>query len=299
MKIKKFTDPVLFQSIVREYLIRDEAENNLPLGILSSIIAGEYLETTPYMSLIEEGDKLRLVIMCTPPHPVLFTYQETSPPRAILRNVLIDLSETLGENFTGITANKILAFEIYKTWEELTGKKAKPIMAMRIYKLEQVKPVKGIPGRMRSINRGDEQMLLKWYSNFLSDISDDKPDPDRVKKFVHRFRDIEKLHRGSRGLMFWEVDGTPVSMAGYSGPTPHGIRIGMVYTPKEEREKGYASACTAGLSQHLLDQGFQFCFLFTNLSNQTSNHIYQQIGYEGVCDVDQYSFKDNDQKDES
>jgi predicted GNAT family acetyltransferase len=80
-------------------------------------------------------------------------------------------------------------------------------------------------------------------------------------------------------------------MAGSTGPTPHGIRIGAVYTPPEYRQRGYASACVAYLSQMMLDSGRKFCFLFTDLSNPTSNHIYQQIGYEPVCDVDNYVFE--------
>ena len=36
--------------------------------------------------------------------------------------------------------------------------------------------------------------------------------------------------------------------------------------------------------------GRRFCFLFTDLANPTSNKIYQAIGYEPVCDVDQYGF---------
>ena len=91
--------------------------------------------------------------------------------------------------------------------------------------------------------------------------------------------------------MIWEKKGIPVSMAGYAGPTPNGIRIGAVYTPPEQRKKGYASAVTGGLSQHMLDLGYRFCFLFTDLLNPTSNHIYQQIGYKPVCDVDRYVFK--------
>jgi len=46
----------------------------------------------------------------------------------------------------------------------------------------------------------------------------------------------------------------------------------------------------AGVSQHLLDGGRIFCTLFTDLANPTSNHIYQAIGYEPVCDVDEYQF---------
>ena len=143
--------------------------------------------------------------------------------------------------------------------------------------------------------REDEELVLEWYANFHRDGLGDDPDPSRVKKQVLRYMNAEKLYRG---LMIWDLDGKPVSMAGYSGPTPNGIRIGAVYTPPDLRRKGYASACTAGLSQHLLDLGFQFCFLFTDLLNPTSNHIYQQIGFEPVCDVDQYSFKVDETKDD-
>jgi predicted GNAT family acetyltransferase len=40
----------------------------------------------------------------------------------------------------------------------------------------------------------------------------------------------------------------------------------------------------------LLDQGKQFTSLFTDLSNPTSNSIYQKIGYQPVCDFDLYRF---------
>jgi predicted GNAT family acetyltransferase len=44
------------------------------------------------------------------------------------------------------------------------------------------------------------------------------------------------------------------------------------------------------LSQLLLDTGYAFCFLFTDLNNPTSNHIYQEIGYRAVSDVDSHAF---------
>ena len=90
-------------------------------------------------------------------------------------------------------------------------------------------------------------------------------------------------------IYLWEDDEV-VSMAGYNGPTPHGIRVSAVYTPPEHRGRGYARACTAALSQILLDS-YQFCFLFTDRANATSNYIYQQIGYKPVCDVDEYRFR--------
>ena len=92
------------------------------------------------------------------------------------------------------------------------------------------------------------------------------------------------------GFWLWEDAGAPVSLAGFSGRTPTGIRIGPVYTPPEHRRRGYASTLVADLSAWLLDQGHRACFLYTDLANPTSNRIYVEIGYERVCDAMEFSF---------
>ena len=81
-----------------------------------------------------------------------------------------------------------------------------------------------------------------------------------------------------------------MSMAARARPMTHGVVVNAVYTPPEMRGRGYASACVGHLSQHLLDSGYQFCCLFTDLSNPTSNNIYQRLGYHPVCDYDEYVF---------
>ena len=96
------------------------------------------------------------------------------------------------------------------------------------------------------------------------------------------------MRRASEGWLadrlvwLWETQGAPVSMAVVQGPTPGGIRVGMVYTPPAQRGRGHASTLVAALSQQLLDAGRRACFLFTNLANPTSNGIYQQVGYVKV-----------------
>ena len=82
----------------------------------------------------------------------------------------------------------------------------------------------------------------------------------------------------------------PVSLAGFSGPTPTGIRVGPVYTPPPHRRLGYATTLVADLSQWLLGQGYRSCFLYTDLSNPTSNHIYETIGYRQVAEAVEYGF---------
>ena len=89
--------------------------------------------------------------------------------------------------------------------------------------------------------------------------------------------------------LVWD-DGGLVSIAGYGNPTPSGIRVGPVYTPPEHRGRGYATSLVAELTAERLAAGLAFCFLFTDLSNPTSNAIYARIGYEPVADWDQWSF---------
>ena len=81
-----------------------------------------------------------------------------------------------------------------------------------------------------------------------------------------------------------------MSLAGFGGPTPNGIRIGPVYTPPDLRGRGYGTAVTAEVSRLLLDRGHRFCFLYTDLANPTSNAIYMRIGYEPVCDSREVAF---------
>jgi len=71
----------------------------------------------------------------------------------------------------------------------------------------------------------------------------------------------------------------------------HGIAISMVYTPAHLRKRGYATSCVAAVTRRMFDAGKQFCCLYTDLTNPTSNSIYQKIGYEPVCDSEDLVFE--------
>jgi GNAT superfamily N-acetyltransferase len=159
-------------------------------------------------------------------------------------------------------------------WNQLTHTRTRRVQSQRIYRLDRVIAPANVNGRLRRCEAADRPLAAEWILAFNRDVGEhDVPaDPDRF------------IGRPNEGLFFW-IDGNPVSMAGFSGPTPNGIRIGRVYTPPELRGRGYARACVAALSQHLLDSGRKFCFLYTDLANPVSNHIYQEIGYRPVCDA--------------
>ena len=88
-------------------------------------------------------------------------------------------------------------------------------------------------------------------------------------------------------MHLWLVDHTPVACAAAVGPTPNGIRIGPVYTPPENRRRGFGSALVADLTQDQMDRGKAFTYLYADRDNETSNSIYQKIGYRIVAECDE------------
>jgi hypothetical protein len=156
-------------------------------------------------------------------------------------------------------------------------------MAQRIYELKSVAPEMrtAAPGAMRPAIRQDAERFHQWVVAFEIDaFGEQHSEQERIHKmFSDRWRDV----------FFWDHAGQTVSMCIRSRPTAHGITVGLVYTPPELRKRGYATALVANLSQHLLESGYQFCTLYTDLANPTSNAIYQHIGYRPVADVDKYT----------
>lgn len=85
-------------------------------------------------------------------------------------------------------------------------------------------------------------------------------------------------------LLLWEVDGTPVSMAGRSALVAGQVRVAPVYTPGRLRRRGYAGAVTAAVGEAARAAGAEQVVLFTDLANPTSNALYPRLGYRPVAD---------------
>ncbi|HEU5440269.1 MAG TPA: GNAT family N-acetyltransferase [Ktedonobacterales bacterium] len=284
MEVARLSDVAEFARRALPYLLRNEAAHCLPIGLLSTLAAqpGIYREP-PYLALITEGPEVRAVALRTPPYNLIVSLIALSAPANIVDRLVDDLRAVYGDTLPGVLGPAAESLAFAEAWRSLTGEPFRPGMKERIYQLDTVIPVVGVPGRLRRATEADRPLLEEWLAAFFAEAV--PGEAGNVAAWV-----TEALGFTTRGVCLWEAEGKPVSLAGHSGPTPNGMRIGPVYTPPRLRGHGYASAITAALSQLLLDQGRRFCFLFTNLANPTSNKIYQAIGYRPVIDVDIYEF---------
>lgn len=167
-------------------------------------------------------------------------------------------------------------------WTECTGARAEVEQRQGVYALARVESVPVTAGSARATTREDRDLLLAWLHAFADEATGGPPDePGLFERMLDARLDADDPDRV--GYRSWE-DGAPVSLCGYSGPTPGGIRVGPVYTPPEHRRNGYATILVAGLSRWLHRRGHRACYLYTDLSNPISNSIYGKIGYRRMCD---------------
>lgn len=280
MKLLRFDDAARYNARVGDFLLQNEAEHNLPIGLISGLIAHpERFKETPFLWLVDQGEKVLAVALMTPPANLVLSMVHDTGALDFMAGEI----HQAGIGLPGVSGPSEEAAAFSRGWGRLTGTGARRIMAQRIYRLEQVDAPAGVPGKLRPGTLSELDLITSWRRAFNDEVGLEPRPPVEETQSNARFT-VE-----NRSVYLWDDKG-PVSMAVHTGPTPNGIRIGAVYTPAEHRRRGYASACVAALSQKLLDEGRKFCFLFTDLSNPTSNRIYQQIGYEAVCDFDMYRF---------
>ncbi len=278
MKLNRFEDINLFYDRVKDYLLDREADHFLLLRICNSLIRHpeQYKNSQPYLVTVEDQKNIIAVAIRTPPdNLILSKVNNLATLEIIARDLYSDRQQIPGVNALSLEAENFA-----RQWQILTGQSYKLWMQLRIHQLEKVQPISKANGHLRLSTPSDQALLVNWFKAFTTEALGTVEEDTEL---------VVDRHLNQKSLYLWQ-DELPVSMVVGREATPNGASIGPVYTPPEYRQRGYASSCVAALSQTLIDRGCRYCFLFTDLANPTSNHIYQTIGYQPVCDWDYYRF---------
>lgn len=288
MEIINFASAEAFLRLVRPALERDEPANNLMFGLALRLAAApERYQHAPYhwpplLAAVVDGGGLAAAALMTPPYNVI-----VFSPRAEKVEGFAFLAKSLHAgswSVPGVLGPSADALAFAAAWRAETGASSRPGMSERVYELRQVIPPPQPPGGMRLAVESDVELMAQWvYAFGVEALPLERSSREDAENLAEA-----KIEDGD--YFVWDDGGEVVALAGKTRPTPHGTCIGPVYTPPEKRGRGYATALTAALSQLLLDGGCQFTALFTDLSNPTSNSIYQKIGYRPVCDFNEYLF---------
>lgn len=284
-----YPDATQFLGKMRSHLEADEARYGLMLGLVERLVDEPHAfgDHDPYFATVAVGQAIGAGAIMTPPHGVILYVAPELIGAPDLGALLTPIAQDLHANGWPVpTVNGPVAASssFAKLWSGLTGVNHEPAIATRIFSLREVIHPTYSTGALRPATQAELELGTAWYADFTREAEhNDEPDIARLRQTVQYKIDQQQLY-------FW-IDGEPVSMAGLTRPTAHGIAIGPVYTPPQFRGHGYASSAVARLSQQVLDAGKEFCALFTDVANPTSNHIYQEIGYRAVEDFQTYRFQ--------
>ena len=253
------------------WLLQQEDRYNLILSLAYARAASSVVDESQrdFFGVVRGAAGVVGCAIRTPPHKVLLTSMPLEAAPA-----LADALSSANDHIPAVLGPEPVAAALAAEWVVRRGGSWKLGLEQRVYRLDEVIRPVGAEGELRVATPPDLDLAIEWAEGFGRDAgSDFRPKTPLVKRWVEE----GVLH-------FWTVSGAAVSMAVAHGRTPRGVRVGYVYTPTDLRGRGYASACVAEVSQCMLDSGLDFCVLYTDLSNPTSNAIYQRIGYRAVAD---------------
>ena len=277
-----FTDPCLFYEQVHHLWDGAETRNNLIMGLALRLQSNlhAYGDGNPLMALVKDSvGEAKVSALMTPPFALIVQSEPLNKPAL---EALADLLIAKGFVLPGVNGIAEVSDYFAEIWQEKTGQKARKILNSRAYELRQVLPISYPGGEMKLAEDPDAQLAADMLNAMTEEVVVGHKKPHTAQSMLET---IQRQH-----VFFWEVEGEVVSITIASRPQIKGICVSGVYTLPAGRRKGYARALVAEVSKELLSRGYEQTNLFTDLSNPTSNKIYQEVGYRPVADYHQYEF---------
>ncbi len=281
-KIQYFQDSERFAVKAKYFLLKHEIQNVLLFSITNSLLKNKnaYGSEDPMLIIVETHGKPVLIAIQTPPHNLLLSYTDDDASIDFLAETLA----TQHSQLPGILGYKGGVSRFIAIWKIKTGKSTRLTMKERIHRLDQVNPKYLNLFTVKPVKEDDFPLILDWKQRFIDEALENEPITEESRN-----RLMQAIRKQKIFALYHE--GKIRSITQMAGKTPHGNFVNLVYTPPEYRKQGYATACVAEVSQKILQNGNDYCCLFTDLANPTSNHIYHLIGFKPIMDVNQFQFE--------
>ena len=273
MKIIKHDSVDDFLSMNEEFLLAKESIHNLILGLAYSLRDKKLEPSDPlYYSIESKGKIVASVLRSNYDKPLIITEMPAELIDLLIKDLTsknIELAAVVGEEHT--------TTYFKNQWINLNALNFKINLHLGVYECFNVIFPKVLSGQLREATQADAATLKSFIAGFMLDCFPDQPIIDEnVEKLMNRHLENKSL------FLLVSAENEIVSMAANTRSTLNGGTISLVYTPHEYRGQGHASTIVSLLSERIMKNGKKFASLFTDLSNPTSNSIYQKIGYTKI-----------------
>lgn len=268
-----------FLQAAESKLMEREAEYSLLIGVCELIkAANKNSDEHSYITVYKDNQLIGG--LCVSERNVIISAFE----EPVIKNITDFLKEKK-LSFPGVFGPALTSEAFARIWSQSTNQSYKLAMGQKIYKLDTVTIPNNIPGKFSLASEEQTALVGKWIFEFSAESLPHEPTTiEKTTKYA-----VTKIK--NQEIYLWlDEKNEPVSMNLVGRPTRNGISVSGVYTPKHLRKKGYATAVVAYTSQKMLDLGKNFCVLYTDVANPTSNKIYQKIGYREIATSKHFIF---------
>jgi ribosomal protein S18 acetylase RimI-like enzyme len=273
MELIKHSHPEEFIAMNEAFLSQKESFHNLKLGLVYGIKAKTIVDTAPlYYSLVENNKSIGCAVRSNSDRPL--TISEMTEENVDL--LIADLIKN-DEKIVAVVGEEKTATYFKDQWIKKHNLNFKLNIHLGVYECFKVIMPNYSTGKIISAEIEHSEIVRSFIRGFLQDCFPHQPlNDENINALLKRQLDNKSLYLLVNG------DGEIVSMASNSRSTLKGGTISLVYTPPELRGRGHASLVVALLSNKIMEDGKSFSNLFTDLSNPTSNSIYQKVGYQKI-----------------
>ena len=264
-----------FGSVARWVYRRDPV---LFTSELTALRASRWSDPSVLLSVVDCDGEMGAALQM-PGGPVLVS----GLPPTMAKAAAVEVS-TIHSSLTAARGIPATATAFAAAWSDVTGSNAVETVSQTLYRLDELAPPDGVPGQARHAEAADEELLVDWLDRFFVDAFEATPDYE-ARRCV-----LTEIVRDGGHIVFWSVDGVPVSMSRVHAPAAGVCRIGPVYTPPASRGHGFGAAVTAAAVEHAHRSGARHVVLFADVRNPGANRIYRRLGFVPVAESLEYAF---------
>ncbi|MET0865401.1 MAG: GNAT family N-acetyltransferase [Nakamurella sp.] len=271
-------DPERFAALIAPLVDVDRAGAVMVSQLVANHLVSPYPQA-PLLAAVGDGTQVSVAAVRVPSYPMVVTVDPTLRDPAAALDALTAAVLDRGEPIVGFVGRRTTAELISQIWCNRTGAAAVPRMWELYYRLGELREpgrVRGEPRQASMKDPADVALLADWFCEFRKETGISRtppvPDPDSLRQNAER----------GEIVMLWCVDGRPVAAAGH-GPVRAGAsKIAPVYTPPDQRRRGYGAAATVAAIRSARRLGAAEITLFTDADYPASNACYLGLGFEVV-----------------
>lgn len=282
MHISLLTDAVEFARRTADIREAEHLSANVISVVLERALnTGAAPHVTDRWIIAEEGAAPVGIAMLNGPYNLFACRQADAAAAAIIEAVVES-----GLAPPGVTAEARVAERAAARWCELTGQHAELQIAHTVYALEGRSALTGTAAEQstaRAAGSNDIAVLAGWLDAFHAEALPHDPPVDNSQVAASRIAAGE--------IWLCEFRDAPVAMAAISHPAAGVARVGPVYTPPDNRGRGFAAIAVAAACQHGFDLGSTTVMLYADQTNPTSNGLYRRLGFRPDHEAADYGFR--------